>query len=169
MAEWGARVKVGGNTATAGVIPLNSVVHEHDINNKAFGLQSFVWKSILDATINVSVGTVVGSTLAAGMGICTPDISDTTAAMAIGMMGGLATVAVTAGTTDYQWVQFKGLNRYDARATTGTVTAGLFQLWSDDDVIGDIGATTEEHAFGCAAVTKDSDNLIQNGNFYLLG
>lgn len=165
--ENAARQIVGASSSISAV-PLNFVLHQTDVNNAEYGLQSFIYKTYVDAGVNATQGGIVGGTNVAGFTTVTPDFSDVAARNCTGRLGGVSTIAVTAGTTAYGWVQFEGISRYAINAGSGgTVTAGQFQVWSDDDTLTDVGATNEEDILGFAAVTKTGANVIAAGNFML--
>ena len=154
-----------GTAYSAYSVPLNTYIEVLDVNDKDFGLQGFVMKTVLDAGVATSIGSPVGSTNASGAKIVTPDYSDVTKTSILGRLGGIAQAAVAAGTTSYEWIQCLGLNRVAAKCT-GAVAAGVQVEWTDDDTFAVLA--TADSASGKALVAAAS-GTVATGGLYIYG
>ena len=163
--ELSNKMKVGTAYDTY-TVPLNTYFEELDVNNKDFGLQGFVMKTIFDAGVATSIGSPVGSTLASGGNIVTPDQSDAGKAGVLGRGGGIAQCAVALNVTRYAWVQCRGIGRA-IMLTTGALAAGDLGSWTGDDTVAVVG-TDEEFAFVHALVVAAGSPLQVPAGGYLL-
>jgi hypothetical protein len=152
-----------GTAYTEYFVPLNTYFEELDVNDRDFGLQGFVMKTVFDAGVATSIGSPVGSTQASGGKTVTPDQSDAGGADILHRGGGAAQFAVAANVTNYGWVQCQGISRAILKVT-GAIAANGLLIWAgDDDVDVFTDPGNEELIFGRALVAAASDQIAAGG------
>lgn len=151
-----------GATYTTQIQALNTVCTRQDPNDQDRGVQEFVFKTVFDAGVATSVGSPVGvPTADTNVETVTPDQSDSTSTGILGLNGGVALVAVAANTTNYQFIQCRGVGRV-ALLTGGAVVDNSNLEWSGDNtVIAQSGGL--ELIFGRNAVAAASNQIAAGG------
>lgn len=151
-----------GTAESSQVASLNTIFEEHDINNKDYGMQRFVYKKITDAGVATAIGSPVGEVQESGGGTVTPDFSDVGADSILGDGGGIAQFVVAAAGTSYGWVQSKGIGRAIMK-TTGALAAAVLGTWTDDDTVAVVADGTEEYVFVMNLVAASGGSVAAGG------
>lgn len=165
MAEYSNKMLIG-TAYSEYFVPLNTYIEVLDPNDKDFGLQGFVMKTVFDAGVASAIGSLVGTTNASGAKTVTPDQSDSgspAGAGCLGRGGGICQFAVALNVTRYGWVQCLGVSRTILK-TGGALAAGALFVWSGDDAAAaftDPG--NEELVRGLCLVAAASNEVAAGG------